>query len=157
MRRLLIILLSTLGLFAGMAETASAAPVTTVTHEKHLVDTFVGVINGCDEAGPLYTVTTTSNQVVKETVKDDGTFHGADHFTGKVVAVPLDSSLPTYTGRWAGGGAFNGNTSTFISVFTFSLTLRGSDGSKYSENEMIHFNERPDGTQNFFGRCNNRS
>ena len=157
MRRLLIVLLSTLGLFAGMAEPASAAPVTTITHEKDLVDTFVGVINGCDEAGPLYAVTTTTNQVTKETVKDDGTFHGTDHFTGKVVAAPLDSSLPTYTGRWTGGGAFNGNASTFISVFTFSLTLNGSDGSKYSENEMIHFNERPDGTQNFFGRCNNRS
>jgi hypothetical protein len=157
MRRLLIVLLSTLGLFAGMAEPASAVPVTTITHEKHLVETFVGVINGCDEAGPLYAVTTTSNQVTKETVKDDGTFHGTDTFTGKVVAVPLDRNLPTYTGRWTGGGAFNGNTSTFISVFTFSVTLNGSDGSKYSENEMIHFNERPDGTQNFFRRCNNRS
>ncbi len=157
MRRQLIVLLSTLALFAGMAEPASAAPVTTITHEKHLVDTFVSVINGCDEAGPLYAVTTTSNQVTKETLKDDGTFHGTDTFTGKVVAVPLDHSLPTYTGRWTGGGAYNGTPSTLISVYTFSLTLNGSDGSKYSENEMIHFNERPDGTQNFFGRCNNRS
>ena len=139
------------------AGSASAAPVTTITHEKGLVETFVSVINGCDEAGPLYTVTTTSNQVTKETLKDDGTFHGTDTFTGKVVAVPLDQSLPTLTGRWTGGGAFNGTPSTLISVFTFSLTLKGSDGSKYSENEVIHFNERPDGSQNFFGRCNNRS
>ena len=156
MRRLSVVLLAGLALLFGMAGPASAAPVTTITHEKGLVDTFVGVINGCDEAGPLYRVTTTSNQVEKETLKDDGTFHGTNNFTGKVVAVPLDRSLPTYTGRWTGGGAFNGNTSTFISVFTFSLTLKGSDGSEYSENEMIHFNERPDGTQNFFGRCNNR-
>src|SRR4051812_19599604 len=90
MRRLMIVLLSTLGLFVGLAQPAFAAPVTTITHEKNLVDTFVGVVNGCDEAGPLYTVTTTSNQVTKETVKDDGTFHGTDHFTGKVVAVPVD-------------------------------------------------------------------
>jgi len=157
MRRLLLVLLSVLALFAGTAGPASAAPITTITREKNVVDTFVGVINGCDEAGPLYAVTTTSNQVTKETLKDDGTFHGTDHFTGKVVAVPLDRSLPTLTGRWTGGGAFNGNPSTLISVFTFSLTLRGSDGSKYSENEVIHFNERPDGSQNFFGRCINRS
>jgi hypothetical protein len=156
MRSLSVALLG-LALLLGMAEPASAAPVTTITHEKGLVDTFVGVINGCDEAGPLYRVTTTSNQVEKETLKEDGTFHGTNNFTGKVVAVPLDRSLPTYTGRWTGGGAFNGNTSTFTSVYTFSLTLKGSDGSKYSENEMIHFNERPDGTENFFGRCNNRA
>ena len=156
MRRLSVVLLAGLALLLGMAGPASAAPVTTITHVKGVVDTFVGVINGCDEAGPLYRVTTTSNQVTKETVKDDGTFHGTDTFTGKVVAVPLDRSLPTYTGRWTGGGAFNGNTSTFISVYHFSLTLKGSDGSKYSENEMIHFNERPDGTQNYFERCNNR-
>lgn len=157
MRRMSVLLLAGLALLLGIAGPASAAPVTVTSHENGLVETFVSVINGCDEAGPLYTITTTSDQVTKETVKDDGTFHGTDHFTGKVVAVPLDRSLPTYTGRWTGGGAFNGNTSTFISVFTFSLTLNGSDGSKYSENEMIHFNERPDGTQNFFGRCNNRS
>jgi hypothetical protein len=157
MRRLPIILLGALWLLVGLAAPASAAPVTTITHEKDVVDTFVGVINGCDEAGPIYTVTTTSNRVTKETLKDDGTFHGTDRFTGKVVAVPLDRSLPTLIGRWTGGGAFNGNSSTFTSVFTFSLSVRGSDGSTYAENERIHFNERPDGTQNFFGRCNNRS
>jgi hypothetical protein len=157
MRRLSIILLGALWLLVGLAAPASAAPVTTITHEKNVVDTFVGVINGCDEAGPLYTVTATSNRVTKETIKDDGTFHGTDRMTGKVVAVPLDRSLPTLTGRWTVGGAFNGNTSTVTSVFEFSLSLRGSDGSAYAENERIHFNERPDGTQNFFESCNNRS
>ena len=142
MRRLFVVLLAGPALLLGMAGPASAAPVTTITHEKGLVDTFVGVINGCDEAGPLYRVTTTSNQVEKETLKDDGTFHGTNNFTGKVVAVPLDRSLATYTGRWTGGGAFNGNTSTFTSVYTFSLTLKGSDGSKYSE-KVLRKQARP--------------
>ena len=150
-------LLAGLALVLGMAGPASAAPVTVITHEKDLVDTFVSAINGCDEAGPLYTTTTTSNLVEKETVNEDGTFHGTTTLTGTVVAVPLDEGLPRYTGRWTVRGAFNGNTATLISVYTFSLTLRGSDGSMYSENELIHYNARPDGTENFFSRCNNRS
>ena len=157
MRRLSVVLLAALTLMVGVAGPASAAPVTTITHEKGLLDTFVGVINGCDESGPLFTVTITGNLVEKETVKDDGTFHGTSTLAAKVVAVPLDPNVPTYTGRWTLRGAFNGNPSTLISVFTFSVTLKGSDGSIYSENELIHYNARPDGTENFFSRCNNRS
>ena len=141
---------------AGMAEPASAAPVTTITHEKGLVETFVGVINGCDESGPLYTVTLTSNLVTRRPSRTTAPSTGRS-----------TSSRRSWRSRWTRtclrirgvgrAGGLQRNTSTFISVFTFSLTLNGSDGSKYSENEMIHFNERPDGTQNFFGRCNNRS
>jgi hypothetical protein len=100
MRRLSVVLLAALALFLGVAGSASAAPVT--THQKGQVETFVSVINGCDESGPLFTITTTSNQVEKETVKDDGTFHGTTTLTAKVVAVPLDPNLPTYTGSHAG-------------------------------------------------------
>ena len=156
MRRVSVVLLAGLALLLGIAGPASAAPVTVITHEKNFVETFVSVINGCDEAGPLYTVTITGNQVEKETLKEDGTFHGTSRQVARVVAVPLDPSQPSYTGRWTLGGTFNGNRATVISVFTFSVTLRGSDGSKYAENEMIHYNARPDGAENFFGRCNNR-
>ena len=157
MRRLSVVLLAALALMLGVAGPASAAPVTTITHQRGVLDTFVSVINGCDESGPLFTTTITGNQVEKETVKDDGTFHGTMTQTARVVSVPLDPNLPTYTGRWTLRGAFNGTPSTLISVFTFSVTLKGSDGSKYSENELIHYNARPDGTENFFERCNNRS
>ena len=68
MHRLSVALLAALALLLSMAGPASAAPVTTITHEKGLVDTFVSVINGCDESGPLFTTTTTSNQVVKESL-----------------------------------------------------------------------------------------
>jgi len=93
MRRLFVVLLAGPALLLGMAGPASAAPVTTITHEKGLVDTFVGVINGCDEAGPLYRVTTTSNQVEKETLKDDGTFHGTNNFTGVFTDAKFYNSL----------------------------------------------------------------
>lgn len=156
MRRVSVVLLAGLALLLGIAGPASAAPVTVITHEKDFVEAFVGVINGCDEAGPLYAVTLTGNQVEKETLNDDGTFHGTTRQVAKVVAVPLDPSQPSYTGRWTLGGTFSGNRATLISVFTFSVTLTGSDGSTYAENEMIHYNARPDGAENFFGRCNNR-
>jgi hypothetical protein len=157
MHRVPVVLLAGLVPVLGTAAPASAAPVTVITHEKNLVESFVDVINGCDESGPLYTITTTSNLVEKETVHDDGAFHGTNNLVAKVVAVPLDQSQPSYTGRLTLGGSFNGNTATFVSVFTYSVTLFGSDGSKYAEHEMIHYNARPDGTENFFGRCNNRS
>ena len=63
MRRLSVVLPVALALLLGMAGPASAATVTAITDEKGLVETFVSVINGCDEAGPLYTFTVTSNQV----------------------------------------------------------------------------------------------
>lgn len=156
MRRVSVVLLAGLALLLGIAGPASAAPVTVIIHEKDFVEAFVGVINGCDESGPLYAVTLTGNQVEKETLKDDGTFQGTTRQVAKVVAVPLDPSQPSYTGRWTLGGTFSGNRATLISVFTFSVTLTGSDGSTYAENEMIHYNARPDGAENFFGRCNNR-
>jgi hypothetical protein len=157
MHRVSVVLLAGLVPVLGTAAPSSAAPVTVITHEEDFVDSFVGVINGCDEAGPVYAVTLTGIQVEKETLKDDGTFHGTSRQVAKVEAVPLDPSQPSYTGRWTLGGTFNGNPATLISVFTYSVTLFGSDGSKYAENEMIHYNARPDGTENFFGRCNNRT
>ena len=94
-----------------MAARAFAQPPTTVTtHEKGLVETFVDVIPTCEEDGPLYTITTTSNLVMHETIFDDGRVHATFTQTGKFVAVPLeDPSLPSFTGRFTQWGGFNQN------------------------------------------------
>ena len=95
------------------------------------METFVDVILMCEEGGPLYTITTTSNLVEHETVFDDGRVHATFTQTGKFSAVPLnDPSLPSYTGSFTQWGNFNQNGTTVNGTFTFSVRGTGSDGSK---------------------------
>ena len=138
-----------------VAAPAFAQPPTTVTsHEKGLVETFVDVIPTCEEDGPPYTITTTSNLVTHETIFDDGRVHATFTQTGTVVAVPLeDPSLPSYTGKFTMWGGFNQNGKTVNGTFTFTVHLTGSDGSTVRTHFTEHFNVRPDGTVNEFFRC----
>ena len=90
--------------------------------------------------GPLYTITTTSNLVMHETIFDDGRVHATFTQTGRFVAVPLeDSSLPSFTGRFTQWGGFNQNGDTVNGTFTFNLRGTGSDGSTVSINLVDHF------------------
>ena len=108
----------------------------------------------CAEEGPLYTITTTSNLVMHETIFDDGRVHATFTQTGTFSAVPLeDSSLPSYTGRVTIWGGFNQNGTTVNGTFTFNLRGTGSDGSTLSAHNLDHFNVRPDGSVNEFFRC----
>ena len=87
-------------------------PTNTTTHEKGLVETFVDIVPSeiCSEEGPLYTITTTSNLVMHETIFDDGRVHATFTQTGTFSAVPLeDPSLPSFTGKFTQWGGFNQN------------------------------------------------
>jgi hypothetical protein len=139
----------------SIAPPAFAQPPTNVTtHEKGLVETFVDVIPMCEEGGPPYTITTTSNLVMHETVFDDGRVHATFTQTGKFSAVPLeDPSLPTFMGSFTQWGGFNQNGTTVNGTFTFSVRGTGSDGSKVRTNLVEHFNERPDGSVNELFHC----
>jgi hypothetical protein len=152
-RRLALVLLAA-GLLLFAAPAFAQPPTNVTTHEKGLVETFVDVIPTCAEDGPLYTITTTSNLVMHETIFDDGRVHATFTQTGKFSAVPLeDPSLPTFTGSFTQWGGFNQNGNTVNGTFTFSLRGRGSDGSRVSLHLVEHFNERPDGTVNEFFHC----
>jgi hypothetical protein len=129
---------------------------TNTNTEKGLVETFVDVVNACDPGGEPYLITTTSNVIEHETVFDDGRAHFTFTQNGKVVAAPLDGTGPRYTGHYTVWGGFNQNGEVVSNgTFTFNLALKGSDGSKYTEHSLDHFNVRPDGTENFFSHCNN--
>lgn len=142
------------GLLSIAAPAFAQPPTTVTTHEKGLVETFVDVVPTCEEDGPLYTITTTSNLVMHETIFDDGRIHATFTQTGKFVAVPLeDPSLPSFTGSFTVWGGFNQNGKTVNGTFTFSVRGEGSDGSMLSTHATEHFNVRPDGTVNEFFRC----
>jgi hypothetical protein len=152
-RRLLVGLLAA-GLLLVGAPAFAQPPVTETTVLKDLVETFVDVVPTCEEGGPLYTVTTTSNFIEHTTTFDDGRIHATFTQTGTVVAVPLeDPSLPSYTGRFTVWGGFNQNGKTVNGTFTITVHLTGSDGSTVNTHITQHFNQRPDGTVNEFFRC----
>ena len=154
LRRITLAVFASLALaLAAFAGPASAAPTTTVSHEKGLVETVQDFVPRCDRGGEIYNVTNTSNLVVKETVFDDGRVHATFTQTGKVSAVPADGTGPTYTGRFTVWGGFNANGSTVNGTFTFGVTLKGSDGSRVNNHNVEHFNLRPDGSVNEFFRC----
>jgi hypothetical protein len=142
------------GLLSIAAPALAQPPTNTTTHEKGLVETFVDVIPTCEDGGPLYTITTTSNLVEHETVFEDGRVHATFTQTGTFSAVPLsDPSLPSFTGHFTIWGNFNQNGSTANGTFTFNLNGTGSDGSKLSIHQVEHFNQKPDGSVNEFFHC----
>jgi hypothetical protein len=153
LRRLAFGLLA-LGLLSIAAPAFAQPPTTVTTNEKGLVETFVDVIPTCEEGGPLYTITATSNLAIHETTFDDGRVHASFTQTGTFVAVPLDDpSLPSYTGKFTIWGNFNQNGETVNGTFTFTIHAAGSDGSTVKTHITEHFNERPDGTVNEFFHC----
>ena len=153
LRRLAFGLLAA-GLLSLAAPAYAQPPTNVTTHEKGLVETFVDVIPTCEEGGPLYTITLTSNLVVHETIFDDGRVHATFTQTGSFSAVPLeDPNLPSFTGKVTIWGGFNQNGNTVNGTFTFNLRGTGSDGSMVSVHFTEHFNERPDGSVNEFFRC----
>jgi hypothetical protein len=95
-----------------------------------------------DLCGVDYDVTETVNAVFHIT-DNLSTPNPVDHFTttetGTVTLVPVDPSLPTYTGRvtfWAGG---NTNPNSDGGTVTLNLRLTGSDGSTLRVHETFHF------------------
>jgi hypothetical protein len=153
LRRLAIALLAPF--FVLVAAPAYAAPpTTTTTTTQGVVETFVDVVPTCEDGGPQYLVTTTTNRIEHETVFDDGRLHATFTDTGTFSATPLtDPSLPSYTGKVTIWGGFNQNKSNVNGTFTFNVRGTGSDGSSFSTHFVEHFNQRPDGTVQEFFRC----
>jgi hypothetical protein len=151
MRRALLLSAALLLLFATPA--FAEPPETNTIHEKNLVETFDDVFPSC-EGGPLYTITTTSNLVVHETIFDDGRVHATFTQTGRAVGEPLnDPSLPTFRAKFTVWGGFNDNGKTVNGTFTFNVRGTLSDGSRFKNHVTDHFNVRPDGTVNEFFHC----
>ena len=152
LRRLSLVLLT--GFLVLLAGPAHAAPATETVTAKGVVETFVDVVPSCEGGGPLYTITTTANSIEHVTAFDDGRSHETFTQTGTFSATPLDDpSLPSYTGKFTVWGGFNANGSTVEGTFTFSVRGTGSDGSTFSNQNVEHFNQRPDGTAHEFFHC----
>jgi hypothetical protein len=127
-----------LGLVIGTSSVASAQAFTETMTFHDFTETFVDV-NPC--TGDPATVNLTYNGVFHVTVDPNGGFHLTATLAGTVVLVPLDSSLPTYTGhftQWIGGNVSSNSDGFWV---TFNVKAEGSDGSTLSVNSVfqIHF------------------
>ena len=151
-RRIAAVLFTAFLLVAG-GGSAFAAPVTETHHEKGLVETFVDVVPSCEDGGPLYEITTTTNVVEHETTFADGRVHATFTQTGRFVAEPMDAGLPSYTGHFTAWGNFNQNGKTVNGTDTFSVRGTGSDGSTFMNHHVSHFHQLPDGSVQEFFRC----
>jgi hypothetical protein len=156
MRRLFtFVALTAMTAVAGglLAAPAWAKPVTITEHEHRVTSTFHDVIPCVGSGEELGTITTTENGVFHLTAAGldaDGNpippYHVTGTFTGTFIAVPDDSSLPTYTGRFTQWFGENSNSSgVLIDTDTFHVIGRGSDGSTIKFHETFHVTVSSDG------------
>lgn len=147
MRRFIFtILVAIVGSVAVTAAQAGSPPVTFTDVVKGETETFTDVVP-CRESLGDYDITITSNGVFhvtaaginEETEELIAPYHLTGTFTGTVVAVPSDGTGPTFRGRFTQWFGENANLNSHNGTFTFSVRLRGSDGSRIRFNLVAHF------------------
>lgn len=155
MRRHVFVLLMLTALMSITLPAMAAPPTTTTTTAKNVVATFVEAVPTCEGGGPLYEITTTSNDIEHTTVFADGRVHATFTSTGTFVAEPVDDpSLPSVTGHFTTWGGFNDSGKSVNGTFTFNVHGTFEDGSTFSNHVTDHFNVTPGGAENFFTFCN---
>ncbi len=146
MNRRLCALLAAIGLLLLTATGTFAAPVeTTTTVVKEGVETFDDVLFCADnqEKAPA-TITITYHLVEHVTRRPDGAAHFTFTQTGTFLAAITGTDL-VYTGRYTQRSSFNANQRATNAIFVFSITGKGSDGSRVTYQFVEHFTEGPNG------------
>jgi hypothetical protein len=117
----------------------AVARATSFTQTFHnATEVIADVIPCTDEPA---TITVTYNGVFHINSLPDGEFWTTFTETGTFVAVPVDPTQPTLTGRFTVWGNFNLNERNQNSTFTF--TVRASDGTVF--HETAHFTMNANG------------
>jgi hypothetical protein len=145
MRRLLGFGLGAL-LGAGLLATAASAagPPITGTEVSTFSESFSDESTLCQDE--LYTTTVTGREVMHFTFfEDTGAFHFHQVAHGKVVAIPLDGTGPSYSGTFRGSDSENiravrqGDLLVEVDTDLNRAVLHGSDGSKAFAKFHAHF------------------
>jgi hypothetical protein len=136
MVRKLLFVGAVLGLLVGMSSVASAQAATETITFRNVTETFQDV-NPC--TGDPVTLTITYNGVFSYTVDPEGGLHVTGTVAGTFEAVPLDPSLPTYTGRFAQWFGESSSSNSDGDWVTFNIKGTGSDGSTLSLNAVLQF------------------
>jgi hypothetical protein len=145
MRRPLILTLSAL-LGAGLLATAASAagPPITGTEVSTFSESFSDESTLCQDE--RYTTTVNGHAVLHFTFfEDTGALHFHDFAHGKVVAVPLDGTGPSYTGSFRSSDSENiravrhGDVLAEVDTDLNRAVLHGSDGSRAFAKFHAHF------------------
>ena len=145
MRRLLSFGLGAL-LGAGLLATAASAagPPITGTEVSTFSESFSDESTLCQDE--LYTTTVNGHAVVHFTFfEDTGALHFHEFAHGRVVAVPLDGTGPSYTGSFRSSDSENiravrhGDVLVEVDTDLDRAVLHGSDGSKAFAMFHAHF------------------
>jgi hypothetical protein len=151
MRRLLSFGLGAL-LGAGLLATAASAagPPITGTEVSTFSESFSDESTLCQDE--LYTTTVDGHAVVHFTFfEDTGALHFHDFAHGRVVAVPLDGTGPTYTGSFRSSDSENiravrhGDVLVEVDTDLNRAVLHGSDGSRAFAKFHAHFTVNANG------------
>jgi hypothetical protein len=151
MRRLLSFGLGAL-LGAGLLATAASAagPPITGTEVSTFSESFSDESTLCQDE--LYTTTVDGHAVVHFTFfEDTGALHFHDFAHGRVVAVPLDGTGPTYTGNFRSSDSENiravrhGDVLVEVDTDLNRAVLHGSDGSRAFAKFHAHFTVNANG------------
>jgi hypothetical protein len=134
--RTLLVVAAALGLLVGVSSVATAEALTETVTLHNVTETFQDV-NPC--TGDPVTVTSTYSGVFSYTVDPQGGVHVTGTSAGTFEVVPLDPSLPTYTGRFASWFGESTSSNSDGDWVTFNIKLRGSDGSTLSLNSVFQF------------------
>jgi hypothetical protein len=169
-KMVLWVLTLTAGLVLAAAGTAWAQPPITETLVLKSTDSFSDEPITCEDE--LYTQTLTGHTLVHITAAGEAT--GDEGFyleevdrsfllpvhlkfggVGKVVAVPLDGTGPTYKGHFTFYETLNVREATedaFIGTFSHfnNFVAHGSDGSKVRVHELTHFTVNANGEVTVF-------
>jgi hypothetical protein len=128
----------------ALAGTAWAQPPITGTEVSTFSETFSDEPTLCQDE--LYTTTANIHAVVHFTFfEDTGALHFHESIQGKVVAVPLDGTGPSYTGSFTTGDSENiravrhGDVLVEVDTDRDRAVLHGSDGSKAFAKFHAHF------------------
>jgi hypothetical protein len=151
MRRLLSFGLGAL-LGAGLLATAASAagPPITGTEVSTFSESFSDESTLCQDE--LYTTTVNGHAVVHFTFfEETGALHFHDFAHGKVVAVPLDGTGPSYTGSFRSSDSENiravrhGDVLVEVDTDLNRAVLHGSDGSRAFAKFHAHFTVNANG------------
>ena len=107
----------------------------------------------CAEEGPLYTITTTSNLVMHETIFDDGRVHATFTQTGTFSAVPLEVRACRATRVASRSGELQPERDDGERHVHLQSAWHGLGRVDADLHNLDHFNVRPDGSVNEFFRC----
>jgi hypothetical protein len=128
---------ASLALLLTSTALAAGAGATSVTQTFHDATQTIAAANPC--TGDTGTVELTYNGVAHATLLANGTGHATFTATGTFTFTPDDPALATFTGHVTMWDGENVNLQNSAATATLTVHGTGSDGSRLTFHDVVHF------------------